>query len=193
MDTLHVLLPSADDENVPNGILDAELWSRLGCLLCTYESLYIIVTLRHCLAIGIFVSKDYPASADARIQEKKATAGPMWFNLPRTDLTPELKRDLQLLRMRSVLDPKRHFKKDNRKSDVPEFSQVGTIIEGPTEFRSARLTNRERKRTLVEEVLAGELSTRRFKSKYNEIQKSKTSGRKDHYKKIKAMRKSKKT
>lgn len=126
-------------------------------------------------------------------EEKKATAGPMWFNLPRTDLTPELKRDLQLLRMRSVLDPKRHFKKDNRKSDVPEFSQIGTIIEGPTEFRSARLTNRERKRTLVEEVLAGELSTRRFKSKYNEIQKSKTSGRKDHYKKIKAKRKSKKT
>lgn len=125
--------------------------------------------------------------------EKKASAGPMWFNMPRTDVTPELKRDMQLLKMRSVLDPKRFYKKDTKKSDIPEFSQVGTIIEGPTEFRSARLTNKERKRTLVEEVLAGEKTTRRFKSKYNEIQKAKTSGRKDHYKKIKAMRRSKKT
>jgi len=104
-------------------------------------------------------------------------------------LTPELKRDLQLLRMRSVLDPKRHYKKDNRrKGDVPEFSQVGTIIEGPTEFFTARLTNKERKRTLTEEVLAGEKNTHRFKSKYNDIQKAKTSGKKAYYKSIKAQR-----
>lgn len=91
--------------------------------------------------------------------------------------------------MRGVLDPKRFYKKDNRK--VPEFSQVGTIIEGPTEFHSARLTNKERKRTFVEEVLATESSTHRFKSRYKEIQKAKTSGRMEHYKKIKAMRRSK--
>lgn len=111
--------------------------------------------------------------------------------MPRTDLTPQLKRDLQLLRMRSVLDPKRFYKKDNKKSDVPEFSQVGTIIEGPTEFYSGRLTNKERKQTFVEQVLEQESSTHRFKSKYKEIQKAKTSGRKEHYKKLKAKRKGK--
>jgi len=118
------------------------------------------------------------------LQEKKATAGSDWYNLPRTNLTPELKRDLQLLKMRDVLDPKRFYKKEASKSAVPEFSQVGTIIEGPTEYFSARLSNKDRKRTLIEEILAGESSTGRFKLKYNEIQAAKTSGKKAHYKKL---------
>jgi hypothetical protein len=91
--------------------------------------------------------------------------------------------------MRDVLDPKRHYKKEGSKPHVPEFSQVGTIIEGPTEFFSARLLNKDRKRTLVEEVLAGENASHRFKSKYSEIQAAKTSGKKEHYKKMKALRK----
>ena len=123
-------------------------------------------------------------------QDKKATAGSDWYNLPKTNLTPELKRDLQLLRMRDTIDPKRFYKKDNKKPQVPEYSQVGTIIQGPTEYFSATLSNKERKRTFVEEVLAGETSTGRFKSKYNEIQTAKTSGKKAHYKKMKSMRRS---
>ena len=122
------------------------------------------------------------------LQEAKATAGAKWFHLPKTNLTPELKRDFQLLKMRAVLDPKRFYKKDSSKAAFPEFSQVGTIIEGPTEFFTARLTNKERKRTLVEEVLQGEKNTQRFKTKYNEIQEAKTSGKKAHYKKMRAIR-----
>ncbi|MCJ1248320.1 hypothetical protein MMC30_005537 [Trapelia coarctata] len=122
------------------------------------------------------------------LESKKTTAGSDWFNLPRTNLTPELKRDLQLLKMRSVLDPKRHYKKDNGKAVAPEFSQAGTIIDGPTDFYSSRLQNRERKRTLVEEVMQGEGSTGRFKNKYNEVQLAKTSGKKAHYKALKAKR-----
>ncbi|KAI2639837.1 Fcf2-domain-containing protein [Hypomontagnella submonticulosa] len=114
----------------------------------------------------------------------KADAGPSWFNLPRTDLTPQLKKDLQLLRMRDVLDSKRFYRKDSSRALVPEFSQVGTIVEGPTDFFNARLTKKERKRTLLEEVLETEDSTRKFKSKYGEIQATKTSGKKGHYKKM---------
>ncbi|KAI3337018.1 Fcf2-domain-containing protein [Xylariaceae sp. AK1471] len=113
----------------------------------------------------------------------KADAGPQWFNLPATDLTPELRRDLQLLRMRDVLDPKRHYKKDNSRA-IPEFSQVGTVMPGPTDYFSARMTKKDRKRTLLEEVLETEDATRRFKSKYGEIQAVKTSGKKAHYKKM---------
>ncbi len=91
--------------------------------------------------------------------------------------------------MRDVLDPKRHYKKDTSKSKIPEYSQVGTIIEGPTEYFTGRLSNKQRKRTLVEEILEGENATKRFKSKYAEIQAAKTSGKKAHYKKLKAMRK----
>ena len=60
----------------------------------------------------------------------------MWFGLPRTDLNPETKRDFQLLKMRGVLDPKRFYKKDSGKAAAPEYSQIGTVIEGPTEFYS---------------------------------------------------------
>lgn len=126
-------------------------------------------------------------------QEKKATSGPDWFNLPRTDVTPELQRDLQILRMRSVLDPKRHYKKDNgsKKSLIPQFSQVGTVIEGPTEFSSGRIPNKQRKKTFVEEVLARSEDMDRFKCKYNEVQVSKASGKKGYYKQLKAKRRKK--
>jgi hypothetical protein len=73
-------------------------------------------------------------------------------------------------------------------AQVPEFSQAGIIIEGPTEFFSARLTKKDRKRTFVEEVLAGETATHRFKSKYNDIQRARTSVEKVHYSKLKAKR-----
>ncbi|KAI9711968.1 MAG: hypothetical protein M1828_001767 [Chrysothrix sp. TS-e1954] len=134
------------------------------------------------LSDGFRKLEDPVAFKQRKLAEKRATAGPNWYNLPRTDVTPELKRDLQLLRMRNVLDPKRHYKKDNSKPQIPEFSQVGTLIEGPTEYYSARLQKRERKRTLVEEVLSAEQDNGRFKHQYNEIQEKKRSGKKGYHK-----------
>ena len=109
--------------------------------------------------------------------------------MPKTDLTPELKRDLQLIKMRGVLDPHRHYKKENGKMQAPEYSQVGTIVEGPTEYFTGRIENKKRKRTFVEEVLAGEQETHRFKRKYGEYQNKTTSGKKAFYKDLKAKRK----
>lgn len=105
-------------------------------------------------------------------------AGKDWFGLTAPEMTPQLKRDLQLLSMRHVLDPKRFYKKHDKLS--PHFA-IGTIKEDPTEFFSARLTRKERKNTLAEEIL----STRGdyFKSKYRDIQKRKTSGGKKSWRK----------
>ncbi|KAK3075234.1 dTDP-fucopyranose mutase [Teratosphaeriaceae sp. CCFEE 6253] len=139
-------------------------------------------------ANGFRKVEDPVASKKAALEAKKATAGTSWFNLPRTDLTPQLKRDLQLLKMRNVLDPHRHYKKDGGKMQAPEYSQVGTIIEGPTEFFSGRIQNKQRKKTFVEEVLAGEQETGRFKRKYGELQGRKTSGKKTFYKAMKSQR-----
>ncbi|KAL3483580.1 Fcf2 pre-rRNA processing-domain-containing protein [Aspergillus germanicus] len=121
--------------------------------------------------------------------KEKPTAGSDWFDLPKTELTPELKRDLQLLRMRSILDPKRHYKKESGKAQLPKYSQVGTIIEGPTEFFSGRIVKRDRKKTFVEEALALEQSTKRFESRYNDVQDKKKSGKKAFYKSLRAKRK----
>ncbi|KAL2887147.1 rRNA-processing protein fcf2 [Ceratocystis lukuohia] len=110
--------------------------------------------------------------------EKKDTAGSGWFDLPKTNLTPELKRDLQLLRLRNALNPKVHYKKQSWRSQVPRYSHVGEVIAGPTDFFSSRITKKERRNTFAQEVLAVEKSTGKFKAKYGEIQKVKTSGRK---------------
>lgn len=112
----------------------------------------------------------------------------MWYDLPKTNLTPELKRDLQLLKMRGVLDPHRHYKKESGKMSAPEFSMLGTIREGATEFYNGRIENKQRKRTFVEEVLSGEQETGRFKRKYGEVQAKKTSGKKAFHKALKAKR-----
>lgn len=69
-------------------------------------SYIFIVTLRREEVLVLCFS--FPLTvADFNPQDKKASSGSDWYNLPQTVLTPELKRDLQLLRMRSVLDPKR--------------------------------------------------------------------------------------
>lgn len=93
--------------------------------------------------------------------------------------------------MRSVLDPKRHYKKESGKAQPPKYSQVGTIIEGRTEFFSGRIAKKDRKKTFVEEVLDQERHNRRFESKYREIQTSKQSGKKSFYKHLQAKRRAK--
>ncbi|CAO1604060.1 dTDP-fucopyranose mutase [Xanthoria calcicola] len=120
--------------------------------------------------------------------DSRSTAGTDWFHLPRTNLTPQLKRDLQLLSMRSAWDPKRHYKKDNRKPSIPEYSQIGTIIEGPTEHYSSRIVKRVRKQTFVEDITAAEGLNGRFKKKSVEIQASKANGRQAFYNNLKQRR-----
>lgn len=128
-------------------------------------------------------TQDANHSADTNFEQD--TAGSDWFDLPKTDLTPQFKRDWQLLRMRSLLDPK-HQKKALRAS-APAYSQVGEIIEGPTEFYSARLTRKERKRTMLEEAMSSHDSAK-LQTKYAGIQRNKTSGKKAFYQNVKSQR-----
>ncbi|RUS18611.1 Fcf2 pre-rRNA processing-domain-containing protein [Endogone sp. FLAS-F59071] len=123
-------------------------------------------------------------SKKERAELRAQTAGPGWFSMPRPNLTPELKRDLQLLKLRNVLDPKRHYKKDDSKG-LPTYFQVGTIVEAPHEFYSSRLTRRERKSTIVDELAADSEARKYYKRKFLEIQEQKQAGGKGFYKKIK--------
>ncbi|EER30578.1 conserved hypothetical protein [Candida tropicalis MYA-3404] len=120
-------------------------------------------------------------------KKQTETTDARWFNMKQPEMTPEIKRDLQIIKQRSALDPKRHYKKD--KWEIPKYFQMGTIIEGNTEFYSARLKKKERGKTMVEELLNDDNTKKYFKRKYHEIQETKTSGRKGHYKKVKNARK----
>lgn len=56
-------------------------------------------------------------------QTPKETSGPQWFGIPAPDMTEDLKRDLHIIRSRTVIDPKRHYKKGTM-SKLPKFFQV---------------------------------------------------------------------
>ncbi|KAF3926016.1 hypothetical protein ABW20_dc0108071 [Dactylellina cionopaga] len=121
-------------------------------------------------------------------EKKDKTAGPSWYNMPATDLTPQVKRDLQMIKLRNVIDQKKHFKGDDWKGKLPKYFQMGTLIEGPTEYYSARLNNKERKKNIVDEVLSNSANKSRFRKKYEELQAKKKSGKKEFYKKVKEKR-----
>ena len=125
---------TAADPNAQGGVLSARQLAKEGA--------------------GLFVA---PLDKTRLRRESKklgaSTAGKNWFNMPAVEYTPELRRDMRLLKLRGAYDPKRFYKTDDS-SKLPKHFQVGTVIEGAQDFFSSRLTNRERKRTLTEEVAA---------------------------------------
>ncbi|OQS06750.1 hypothetical protein THRCLA_01221 [Thraustotheca clavata] len=77
-----------------------------------------------------------------------------WFNMVSNEMTAEAKRDIQLIKLRNYLDPKRFYKSsDHKKSNLPKVFQVGTVIEGAAEFKSNRLSRKERQQTFTQEIL----------------------------------------
>jgi len=106
----------------------------------------------------------------ARHAAKPDTAGSNWYNLPATRLTPELKADLAALQMRHIDSPKKFSKSGNKKLVTPKYFQIGTVVSGPTDFYSGRLTNKERKSSLAEEILGNQEVQKYAKRKFMEIQ-----------------------
>jgi len=47
--------------------------------------------------------------------------------MKRPEITPEIKRDLQIIKLRNVLDPKRFYKKDDSK-ELPKYFEVNFIF-----------------------------------------------------------------
>ncbi|GLJ13952.1 hypothetical protein SUGI_0223050 [Cryptomeria japonica] len=103
---------------------------------------------------GLVVPPTNPKKLNQLIRKQvKDTLGTKWFDMPAQIITSELKKDLQLLKLRNVIDPKRHYKADDSKG-LPKYFQVGTVIEPATEFYSARLTKKEHKPTIADELLS---------------------------------------
>ncbi|KAL8524754.1 hypothetical protein ACS0TY_014388 [Phlomoides rotata] len=105
---------------------------------------------------GLFLPPNDPRKLNKLLKKQvKDTVGKNWFDMPAQTITPELKKDLQLLKLRGAIDPKRHYKKgDSRSKTLPKYFQVGTVIESASEFFTGRLTKKERKATLADELLS---------------------------------------
>ncbi|XP_074523839.1 deoxynucleotidyltransferase terminal-interacting protein 2 isoform X2 [Halichoeres trimaculatus] len=103
-----------------------------------------------------------------RKMEKEKTTGDGWFNMKAPEITSELKGDLQVLRMRGSTDPKRFYKKNDR-DGFPKYFQIGTVVDNPVDFYHSRIPKKERKRTMVEELLADAEFRHNNKKKYQNI------------------------
>ncbi|KAI6147508.1 Fcf2 pre-rRNA processing-domain-containing protein, partial [Pisolithus tinctorius] len=110
---------------------------------------------------------------------KQKTAGPDWFGLPapaEADL-PRLYREVEALRLRNQLDPKRFYRKDEGEGKgikgLPKHFAIGTIVTTTTPFGTAssdNLRRAERKRTLVDELVDDAEARRYAKKKFGELQ-----------------------
>ena len=89
------------------------------------------------------------------------------------DNSEALQKDLQVIRMRNYLDPKKFYKSSDKPSP---HAQLGTVISNGAEYFSSRLTKAERRSTLLEEVMADESTRRYAKKQMTKIQKGKESG-----------------
>ncbi|KAJ4943606.1 hypothetical protein JOQ06_006105 [Pogonophryne albipinna] len=100
--------------------------------------------------------------------EREKSTGAGWFNMKAPELTQELKADLQVLKMRGSMDSKRFYKKNDR-DGFPKYFQVGTVVDSPIDFYHSRVPMKQRKRTMVEELLNDAEFRQSNKKKYQHI------------------------
>lgn len=120
---------------------------------------------------GLFLPPNDPSKLNKLLRKQvKDTASTAWFDMPAPTVTPELKKDLQLLKLRGAIDPKRHYKKDSKSKALPKYFQVGTVVESVTDYYSGRMTKKERKPSLADELLSDPTVRQYRKRKVREIE-----------------------
>lgn len=115
-------------------------------------------------------------------EQRDKTKGDAWFNMPATEVTEEIKNDLEVLQMRGALDPKRFYKKNPNK-ELPKYFQMGQYVNSPLDYHTDKHQGKKKK-SLVDELMADAEFQRYNKRKYSEIiaEKAKTMSRKDQRK-----------
>ncbi|BET01039.1 Fcf2 pre-rRNA processing [Nesidiocoris tenuis] len=81
------------------------------------------------------------------------------------EIPEELRTTLKILKMRSALDSKRFYKRSSMKN-MSDNVQMGRVVDSPADFYSSRLTKKQRKRSLADELLADEDFTKDVKKRY---------------------------
>jgi len=110
---------------------------------------------------------------------KNKTAGPGWFDLPAPTESelPRLYKEVEALRLRNQLDPKRFYRKDEGEGKgikgLPKHFAIGTIVATSSPFggpSAENLSRANRKRTLVDELVDDAEAKSYAKKKFKELQ-----------------------
>eukprot|EP00696_Hemimastix_kukwesjijk_P000762 gnl/Hemi2/11016_TR3779_c0_g1_i1.p1 gnl/Hemi2/11016_TR3779_c0_g1~~gnl/Hemi2/11016_TR3779_c0_g1_i1.p1 ORF type:complete len:178 (-),score=31.99 gnl/Hemi2/11016_TR3779_c0_g1_i1:104-637(-) len=128
-----------------------------------------------------------PEVADILARTKKPkkadTAGPKWGNMPATERTPEVKRDLQMLKLQGLMDPSMRIRRNH--TSTGKYFQIGTIVGNSSDFYSDRIVRKDRKQSFAEEVLADPKIRAYTKRRFDKIQTANAAGRKQKFKRRK--------
>ncbi|XP_017105253.2 deoxynucleotidyltransferase terminal-interacting protein 2 [Drosophila bipectinata] len=93
--------------------------------------------------------------------------GSGWFDLPATEVTEEMRNELKIIQMRSVLNPKQFYKKNDLKN-LPKYFQIGTVQHSVIDHHKEKNTRKSHK-TLVDELLENEAFQNFNRRKYKEV------------------------
>ena len=69
------------------------------------------------------------------------TAGKAWGEMPKVELTEELKADLKALKLRNFIYANRFYKGNDSKM-LPKYFQIGTIVTDKNDTKMDRLTKK---------------------------------------------------
>eukprot|EP00947_MAST-08B_sp_MAST-8B-sp1_P004818 g4818.t1 len=108
---------------------------------------------------------------------RTSTAGARWNNMAAPTMTPELRRELKILRLRQYANPKRFYKALDHGGKAPRYFQLGTVLDSEYQGRNSRVTKRDKKSSLIEE-LKGDQDFRKYaKRTYATIQEERSAGK----------------
>lgn len=131
-----------------------------------------------------FVSKNFKMGKrdPAIIAKNKTNAGSGWFNFEATPNSDALQADIAIIRNRNYINQKKFYKASDFSKMGTHMVQLGTVIEGSTEsIHTNKLSKKERKRTVAEEVMGETFNSKDdyLKKKFKNMQEEKISaGRK---------------
>lgn len=169
--------------------LDGEV--RKGCLKksAVFQRSSMRQKKRQCVQLSkesnLIVAKGNWASLEAAVEPtkevvEKPTSSAIardWHSMPTLHMTPELVRDIRVIENRQHIDPKRFYKSSGSgraKGELPEHMAFGTVVEGAHEFYSSRLTKRERRKSITDEIMSDDRVMKFTKTRVRAIQKHAT-------------------
>jgi hypothetical protein len=107
--------------------------------------------------------------AERKKWEKTYARGLVENGLKPLEMDDKLKRDIKVIQMRNYMDPKRFYKNPDKMGAI---LGVGTVIEGAAEYKSHRINRKDRKQTIVEEVMADRAIKGYTKNRFAGIQEA---------------------
>ena len=109
----------------------------------------------------------------------------------RSPTAEAMRREVQAIRLRNAMDPKRFYRGGSGDKGMPKYAQLGRVISSATQPAST-LARQERGRTVVEELVKDAQASAYAKRKFQEQNVKRTPGQRPNFVKRKPGEKSSK-